>query len=123
MGMWWGQGRDHHAKRVVEAVVAAFNGRDFAALHAHLLPGFTLIDSMGESVSGRDKVVPLLQKLVACDPQFQMHVEEITSYADHILLTGHTTGAHHLSAQQRTLWKILVRDSGVAEWRSYSANT
>lgn len=121
MSLWWGQGRHHHARRVVEAVVAAFNARDFAALRSHLLPGFTLIDSMSDRITGRDEAVSLLQKLTSSDPQFTMHVKDITTYAEHILLTGHTTGSCGLSAQ-RTLWKILVRDGGIAEWRSYSAD-
>lgn len=122
MGMWWSQGRADHAKSVVEAVVAAFNARDFTALRAHFSPDFTLIDGLGDTASGRDHVLTLLQRLVTSDPQFTMHVENIASYQDYMLLSGHTTGSHHLCAQ-RTLWKILVRDGKVAEWRSYSAAT
>ena len=123
MGMWWSLGRDHYAKRVVESVVAAFNARDFAAMRQAVAPDFKLMDSMGVSVSGRDEVITLLLQLAAYDPQFRMHVEEITGYADYVLMSGHTTGSYQLSGQQRTLWKILLQDGLLVEWRSYSAES
>lgn len=119
MGIWRDLGWSDPATRLVERIVAAVGARDFPALRPLLADDIALVDSMGEAVRGKDAVVLLLERLVAYDPEFQIHIEDMTLYEDYVLLTGSTTGTHHQSAQ-RTLWKLLLRDGRVAEWRSYS---
>lgn len=120
--MWWNR-RNGEARRAVEAVVAAFNTRDFATLASYLLPAFTLVDGVGERVSGRDQALSLLERLTTADPQFRMVVEELTSHGDDVFVSGYTTGFQRSCAPQRTLWKVLFRGGRIAEWHSFSADT
>lgn len=122
MGIWRDLGWSDPVTRLVKRIVAAIAARDFPALRPLLTSDVALVDSMGEAVRGQDDVLRLLERLVGYDPEFQIHVEDVTAYEDYVLLTGSTTGAYHQAAQ-RTLWKLLLRDGRVAEWRSYSVET
>lgn len=121
MGFLWDHWRDNRAKRIAERSIAAFNDRDFDSLRTLLAPDYVLIDSMGETLAGRERVFMLLNRLFAWDPQFHIQVENMTTHKDTVLITGSTTGSHRLSSQ-RTLYRMVLRDGHIAEWRSYSAD-
>ena len=121
MGIWWRQSRNDEATHIVERIGAAFDARDFAALRLLFTKDACLVDSMCDKVAGRDAVLLLVERLIAYDPEFRLHVDEVTTHQGSILVTGYTTGARQCSAQ-RTLWKLSMRDGQVAEWRSFSAD-
>ena len=107
--------------RLVERVIAAINARDFATLATSVISDVRFIDSMGDGVAGQQAAFLLLQRMIACDPDLRIHVDEMTGHDDAVLVTGRISGSQKMSSQ-RTLWKIVLQDGLVAEWRSFSAD-
>lgn len=121
MGLWNVDGWGKRATRLAEQVIAAINARDFAALPELVTPDVRFIDSMCESVVGREQALVMLERLVAYDPALQIHTETVTVHGDSVLVTGRVSGSRDM-VSRRTLWKLSVRGGLLAEWRSFSAD-
>lgn len=121
MVFWRDHSRTISATRVVEAVVAGINDRDFTALGKIVADDVSYIDSMGGCVTGRANALLLLERLIAYDPGFRIHLEEVTPHNNFVLATGYTVGDRQETAE-RTLLRLLIEDGVMAEWRSYSAD-
>jgi hypothetical protein len=121
MVFWRDHTRTISATRVVEAVVAGINSRDFTALGQIVADDVSYIDSMGGCVTGRANALLLLERLIAYDPGFRIHLEEVTPHQQlrsrYGLYGGRPArngGADAVAAAHRG-WLM-------AEWRSYSAD-
>ena len=121
MVFWRDHTRTISATRVVEAVVAGINDRDFTALGQIVADDVSYIDSMGGCVTGRANALLLLDRLIAYDPGFRIHLKEVTPHNNFVLAIGYTVGDRQETAE-RTLLRLLIEDGVMAEWRSYSAD-
>lgn len=121
MGFWWDNSGTDQATQVVEDIVAGINNRDFAALEVLVADNVLFMDSTGGYVTGRQDGILLLKRLLAYDPDFRIHLDSVTPHNSFVLAAGYTTGARQDTAE-RTLFKLLIEDGLLAEWRSYSAD-
>lgn len=121
MGFWWDHTSTSQATRTVEDIVAGINNRDFAALEVLVADNVLFMDSTGGYVTGRQDGMLLLKRLLAYDPAFKIHLDNVTPHNSFVLAAGYTTGARQDTAE-RTLFKLLIEDGLLAEWRSYSAD-
>jgi hypothetical protein len=121
MGFWWDYTSTSQATRVVEGVIASINNRDFAALGSMVADNVSFMDSTGGYVTGRHDGMLLLKRLLAYDPAFKIHLDNVTPHNSFVLAAGYTTGARQDTAE-RTLFKLLIENGLLAEWRSYSAD-
>lgn len=115
--MLWGRSR--RGKALVEQFVAALSAQDVTALEGMMSEDFTYIDSWREGVTGRDKVLAALRKLLAADPDFGIEVDRYDWRDPHVLMTGRVN-SRQFGMGRRAVWQVKVKDGKVAEYQAWA---
>ena len=115
--MVWGRAR--REKGVVERFVSALNAHDTDRVEALLTDDFTYIDSWREGVSGRDRVMEGLRKLVAIDPGFGIEVDRMDWRDPFVLMSGRVN-SNQFGAGRRAVWQVTMRDGKMAQYQAWA---
>ena len=115
---------------IAQACVRAINRPDTQALAELMTPEHAFIDSLGNTVRGREKMRAGWAAYFGMVPDYQIAVDE--SYGDGpvVLMVGLAEGTYapggQLAAENRwktpAVFRALVEDGLVAEWRVYADN-
>lgn len=115
--MVWGRAR--REKGVVERFVSALNAHDTDRVEALLTDDFTYIDSWREGVSGRDRVMEGLRKLVAIDPGFGIEVDRMDWRDPFVLMSGRVN-SKQFGSGRRAVWQVTMRDGKMAQYQAWA---
>lgn len=118
------------ALRVAEAFVRAINSQNVDALAALMTPGHIFIDSLGNTIAGRDKMRAGWAGYFGIVPDYSINVEESFDDGLVVVLLGMARGTYKskdgLPEENRWQTPVAIRarmeDGHVAEWRVYADN-
>ncbi len=110
--------------------VHAINRQDIDALASLMTPDHTFIDSLGNTVAGRDRMRAGWTGYFGMVPDYSISIEESYGDGDVVVLLGVAQGTYKskdgLSQENRWHTPIAVRarveDGLVAEWHVYADN-
>jgi ketosteroid isomerase-like protein len=119
------------AESVAQAFLRAINRQDVDRLAELMAPAHRFIDSLGNTVEGREKMRESWAAYFRMVPDYSVAIEEYyPADADVVMLgiaSGTLTRDGKLNAQNRWQTPIAIRasiddDGRVAEWRVYADN-
>lgn len=105
----------------LKAWIAAANARDYPAMAAVMADDFTIIDSSGDELSGRDACAALLANLFERAPDHRIEVDSFTRRGDEVLMTGLTSATNPQHATS-THFVARANHEHVLRWQSFSAS-
>ncbi len=109
----------------VAAFVSAINRRDPRLLGELMTDNHRFVDSMGDEVVGRARVVAGWTAYVALFPDYEVFVEERLADGDRVALFGRTRAVHSASGREvrmKAAWLAKVTGNQVSEWSVYADN-
>jgi uncharacterized protein (TIGR02246 family) len=118
------------AERVTAAFVRAINRQDVEQMAALMSPGHRFIDSLGQTVKGRDAVRTVWAGYFHMVPDYSIVVEETVCDGPVVVLLGAAKGTYvpegWLKAENQwetpAAFRASIKDGKVAEWRVYADN-
>ena len=120
----------HTAETVAQAFVRAINRQDVDRIGELMSPSHRFIDSLGNLVEGRDRMLEGWAAYLRIVPDYAIAVEEYYPADPVVILLGIASGtySHDGKLQPENRWKTpiairaLIEDGLVAEWRVYADN-
>jgi ketosteroid isomerase-like protein len=108
---------------VFDQWVAAINGHDVAALTALMPADFVFVDALGNRVEGARSMEAGWRGYFAMCPDYWIRVEHVMVEGVTLLAAGEAGGTID-GEKWRTpaVWKVVIRDGSVAEWRVFADN-
>lgn len=109
----------------VAAFVSAINKRDPERLGKLMTDDHRFVDSMGNEVVGRAKMVAGWAAYFALFPDYEVFIDQRLADGDHVALFGRTRAVHAASGREvrmRAAWLAKVRGDQVAAWSVYADN-
>jgi ketosteroid isomerase-like protein len=106
------------ARAIVSRFNRAINSRDLDSLAALMTGDHRFTDTEEHTIEGKDTCVEAWRAFFDAFPDYRNVFEEIVARADVVALRGYSTCAFEQLAGP-ALWRALVRDGQVAEWRVY----
>jgi uncharacterized protein (TIGR02246 family) len=115
---------------IAQAFVRAINRHDTDALAELMSPEHCFIDSLGNTVRGREKMQGGWAAYFMMVPDYQIAVEETYTGGPAVLMVGEAEGTYSPNGKltSENHWKTpavfraLIEDGSVAEWRVYADN-
>jgi uncharacterized protein (TIGR02246 family) len=115
---------------IAQAFVRAINRHDTDALAELMSPEHCFIDSLGNTVRGREKMQAGWAAYFLIVPDYQVAVEETYTDGPAVVMVGQAEGTYTTDGKLKpeNRWKTpaafraLVEDGQVAEWRVYADN-
>lgn len=106
------------------------NQRDVDALAELMTEGHVFIDSLGQSVRGREKMQAGWRGYYAFCPDYQVSYEEVFQNENRVAVFGSAGGTIAVNGklppenkwQVSAAWLAVVENSLVKEWRVYADN-
>ena len=112
---------DYDPKLTVLRFNAAINEGDADALAALMTDDHLFVDSEGSRTRGRETMRSGWQGFFSSFPDYRNVIDAVGSRTDAVYLLGHSEcSLPALSGP--ALWRAIVRDGLVAEWRVYEDN-
>ena len=116
---------DHN---VVEAFIAAINRRNPSEISDLMTVDHTFVDSVGNMVSGREKMSAGWEQYFRLFPDFKIQIESILEDKGHVAVFGSTSGTYNgkrgLVPENRiempAAWKAVVDGGKVKLWQVYA---
>lgn len=105
----------------IKAWVEAANARDYDALAAVMADDFTIVDSSGDELAGRDACLDLMINLFLRAPDHSIQVDSFVQRGDEVLMTGMTRSSNPQHATS-THFVARANHEHVLRWQSFSAN-
>ena len=118
------------AERVALEFVRAVNRQDVEQMAALMSPGHRFVDSMGQTVKGREAVRACWGGYFHMVPDYSIAVEESLCDGPVVVLLGMAKGTYvpegWLKAENQwetpAAFRASIKDGKVAEWRVYADN-
>jgi ketosteroid isomerase-like protein len=118
------------AQPVAHAFVRAINRQDPDAIAAQMSPDHRFIDSLGNTVSGREAMRKVWAGYFQMVPDYTLAIDETVSSGPIVVLLGTAQGTvargNELKAEDQWSTPVAIRaviENGfVAEWRVYADN-
>jgi ketosteroid isomerase-like protein len=111
------------ADEVFAAFVAAINGHDVSGLAALMARDIVFVDSLGNGVSGPQKMEAGWRGYFAMCPDYSIRVDHVVADGDVVLAIGEAGGTiDGVAWKTPSAWKAVIRDDRVAEWRVFADN-
>jgi len=115
---------------VAQAFVRAINRHDTHALAGLMSAEHCFIDSLGNIVCGREKMQAGWAAYFMIVPDYEIAVEETYSDGPAVVMVGEAGGTYTTDGKLRSenrwktpaVFRALVEDGKVAEWRVYADN-
>lgn len=120
----------HTAETVAQAFVRAINRQDVDRIVELMAPNHRFIDSLGNTVEGRDKMRAGWTGYFGMVPDYAIAIEEYYQGDPVVIMLGIAAGTYSpdgkLASENRWQTPIairaLVEDGLVSEWRVYADN-
>jgi len=120
----------HSAETVAQAFLRAINRQDVDRLAELMAPNHRFIDSLGNTVEGRDKMRQGWAAYFRMVPDFSLAIEEFYPDDPVVVMLGMSAGTFtrdgSLNPENRWQTPIAIRasieDGLLAEWRVYADN-
>jgi ketosteroid isomerase-like protein len=114
----------------VLAFLAAINQDDPDKLAEWTTEDHVLIDALGNSIHGREKMRAGFRAYFAVCPDYRVSHEDIFSSGNTVAVFGSVGGTIRVNGrmspenqwQTPAAWRAVVRDGLIAEWRVYADN-
>jgi ketosteroid isomerase-like protein len=118
------------AESIARAFVRMINRHDVAGLSESMTEEHCFIDSLGNSVRGRDKMLAGWAAYFMMVPDYSIAIEETYSSGPTVVMLGLAEGTYapNGNLKRENKWKttaafrVLIEDGRVAEWRVYADN-
>ncbi|HYD54538.1 MAG TPA: nuclear transport factor 2 family protein [Gemmatimonadaceae bacterium] len=115
---------------VVQRFVDCINAHDVAGLGESMTPDHSFIDSLGNTMRGREAMTDAWRQYFAMVPDYRIVVERFLDDESVIVAFGRAEGTftsdgslHEANAWcTPAAWRAVVRADGVAEWQVYADN-
>lgn len=112
----------------VRAFIVAINSRDSSEMSKLMTEDHTFVDSMGTTVSGRDRMVAGWKEYFQTFPDYEIHVESILADEALVAAFGSASGTYNgkrgLVPENRiempAAWKAIVENGKIKLWRVYA---
>jgi limonene-1,2-epoxide hydrolase len=113
---------------VVEAFIAAINRGNLRDLSELMTEDHTFVDSGGNIVSGRERMIVGWEQYLRMFPDFKIQIESILGDKDQVAVFGSTSGTYNgkrgLVPENRiampAAWKAVVEGGKVKHWQVYA---
>jgi ketosteroid isomerase-like protein len=106
-------------RRTVLAFNDAINARDVAALHRLMTTDHALIDSIGDTVSGRDEVLGAWRGFFDAYPDYRNIWSDVRPIGAVVIATGRSVCSTDSRLDGPAIWAATTRGARVSEWRIY----
>jgi ketosteroid isomerase-like protein len=108
---------------VALAFTKAINSHDPDRLVALATDNHTLVDALGQSVSGRDAVGKAWRAYFELFPDYRVTVDSALGEGGVAGLFGHASGSfHRRNWTIPAAWRAVIKRGKVREWRVYADN-
>lgn len=115
---------------IAQAFVEAINRRSPDEIAALMTEDHTFVDSLGNRVTGRDRMKPGWQGYFSMVPDYTITVTESFSDGPIVVMLGSAQGTYATGGvlkpenrwQTPAAWRAVVRESSIAEWQVYADN-
>ncbi len=122
--------RVSHEIDAVLRFASAINAHDVDAICALMTEDHHFIDSLGETVSGRETLRSAWKSYFGMVPDYAIRIESSLQDGESVVLLGEASGSFHpdggsVSAGRWSTpaaWRVRIRGGAVAEWRVYADN-
>jgi ketosteroid isomerase-like protein len=113
---------------VVETFIAAINRRNPSEISDLMTVDHTFVDSVGNIMSGREKMSVAWEQYFRLFPDFKIEIESILEDKGHVAVFGSTSGTYNgkrgLVPENRiempAAWKAIVEGGKVRHWQVYA---
>jgi limonene-1,2-epoxide hydrolase len=120
----------HSPASIAQAFVRAINRHDTDALAQLMSPEHCFIDSLGNTVRCREKMLAGWAAYFMMVPDYQIAVEETYTGGPAVVMVGEAGGTYAPNGKLNpenhwktpAVFRALVEDGKVAEWRVYADN-
>jgi ketosteroid isomerase-like protein len=111
------------ATETFKQFLGAINSHDVSALTALLAADHVFVDSLGNRVQGASTMEAGWRGYFAMCPDYWIHEDHAIADGEIVLAVGEAGGTID-GEPWRTpaAWKVVIRDSKVAEWRVFADN-
>jgi ketosteroid isomerase-like protein len=88
-----------------------------------MAPDTVFVDSLGNRVSGAEKMEAGWRGYFAMCPDYSIRVDYVVADGDVVLAIGEAGGTiNGVAWKTPSAWKAVIRDGRVAEWRVFADN-
>ena len=111
------------SEEIALAFVAAVNAEDIEGLGALMAEGYVFTDSLGNSFSGRERMMQAWRYFFGAYPFYRIGVEQALSHGTTVALFGEAAGGWRIDGKVlekrwtvRAGWLAEIRDGKVSHW-------
>lgn len=97
----------------------AINDQDLEGLVALMTRNHKFVDTSNQSFSGRGTVIEAWRGFFSAFPAYRNHFERVVAMGDIAVAIGKSVCPEHPALDGPALWRAIVADGKVAEWRVY----
>jgi ketosteroid isomerase-like protein len=116
--------------RLAIKYVNEINRHDLEAMSALMAPDFWFIDSMGQEVRGRERMIEAWKSYFATYPDYRIVLRDHLTMGSVVALFGTASGTVAVGAELPhanrwslpAAWRAVVRGGQLAEWQVYADN-
>ena len=119
------------AEKIILAFVKRINQHDPEGLVALMTEDHIFIDSEGNRVQGKEKMLSAWQGYFAMMPDYHIQVEKIFDSKDEVVLLGTARGTYAVDGKLLkenqweipAAWRAVIKNRLVKEWQVYADNS
>ena len=107
------------------AFVTAINSQDPSAIVARCTSEHVFVDSLGNHVTGADRLQEGWEWYFALFPDYRIDVEALALGSDCVLLSGWASATHAASGAKWRIpaaWRAIVAGDHISHWQGYADN-
>lgn len=98
---------------------ALINEGDLEGLSSMMTEGHTFIDSQGDIVHGKAKMISVWRDFFTAYPDYKNTFERVGRLGNFVVLHGYSTCSNESALEGPAIWTAKVQEGQVAEWRVY----